>query len=100
MAVVKETVIVEKERRGEFRPFSRKPLGIVGTVPQGWIEGNPGEFAPGAAETDPTVLVQQLVPRLTIDQIEGLLLQRLGLEEKPARVGSIETASLVWERSR
>lgn len=81
----------------KFKTFTNEDIGIGGVVPEGWVEKSPGEFRRDMSDTDQTVLIQQAVPGVTVEQLKTLLTPQLGLKELPESVGSIKTANLTWD---
>ncbi len=75
-------------------PFAQR--GFSGVVPQGWVETEPGVFAPHAPDSVRTVLVQLSSPGATLDQVKGELLSYLGQETFPEQAGTHSTEHFTW----
>ena len=79
-------------------PFTDRLYGFATRVPVGWIEVQPGTFVKGASHSGlpSTVLMLQLVPLLSIEQVADLLTPALGLERLPDACEMIVSGTLAW----
>ena len=78
----------------ELVPFADNELGISGLVPSGWNELEPGVYARGNPEVDPTLLAQISRPSAEADEVIGELLAEFGASSLPDPVRTIETEAL------
>ena len=81
----------------ELVPFADDELGISGLVPSGWIELEPGVYARGNPEVDPTLLAQIARPSAKADEVIGELLAEFGASSLPDPVRTIETEASIWQ---
>lgn len=81
----------------ELAPFANEDLGISGVVPSGWNELEPGVYARGNPEVDPTLIVQQTAPGESAESLALSILSNFGVTELPAEpMDSYESAALAW----
>ena len=73
--------------------FESEAFGITGLVPDGWVELAPGAYAKNALGE--TAIIQQAAP-LSQDQLLGLLVGQLQLDETPASTGTREAQGFTW----
>lgn len=76
-----------------LQPFVNTDFGISGLVPDGWIEIAPSAFSKTALGE--TVIIQQAAP-IGPDQLLGLLVGQLQLDEPPASSGTREAQGFTW----
>jgi len=79
-------------------PFTDRLCGFTTRVPNGWIEVQPGTYVDGASSSGlpSTVLMLQLIPLLTIEQVEDLLAPALGLQRFPDACETMAAGTLAW----
>jgi CubicO group peptidase (beta-lactamase class C family) len=79
-------------------PFTDRFYGFATRVPVGWIEVQPGTFVEGASSSGSpsTVLMLQLVPLLSMEQVADLLAPALGLERFPDACETTAGGTLAW----
>ncbi len=80
-----------------LEPFARPDLGFSGIAPGGWIETTPGEFARGGSRTDHTILIQQVFPGKTVQDVLEVGSAEFGIKEPPAASAQLYGASLTWD---
>lgn len=81
----------------ELAPFANEDLGISGVVPSGWNELEPGVYARGNPEVDPTLIVQQTAPGESAESLALSILSNFGVSELPAEpMDGYESAALAW----
>jgi pimeloyl-ACP methyl ester carboxylesterase len=78
-------------------PYSSETFGISGVVPEGWSEASPGSYTRGNSASDLTVLIQKSYPGMTMDDLLGVLLPALTIEELPESSGTLETEGFTWD---
>jgi imidazolonepropionase-like amidohydrolase len=80
-----------------MEPVTLDTLGISGLAPAGWKELEPGIFARGNPDTDPTMLLQLAAPETSSEELALSVLARFGVTELPAQPFlSHESAALAW----
>ena len=79
-------------------PFVSEEMGVSGIAPIGWGQVEPGRFVRGGAERieDHMELHQKSAP-LTLEELNAVLLEQIGLEELPESTGTYEGAALNWD---
>ncbi len=81
----------------ELVPFADDELGISSLVPSGWDELEPGVYARGNPEVDPTMLLQLSAPGKDAETLALSVLANFGVSELPAEPFlSYESAALAW----
>jgi hypothetical protein len=81
----------------ELVPFADDDLGISGLVPSGWNELEPGVYARGNPEQDPTLIAQLSAPGESAESLALSVLANFGVSELPAEpMDSYESAALAW----
>jgi hypothetical protein len=81
----------------ELVPYADDQLGISGLVPSGWNELEPGVYARGNPEVDPTLLLQLAAPGKSAEDFALTVLADFGVTELPEPMDSYESAALAWE---
>jgi predicted amidohydrolase YtcJ len=81
----------------ELVPFADEKLGISGLVPTGWSELEPGVYARGNPEVDPTLLLQLAAPGKSAEDFALTVLADFGVTELPGSMDSYGSAALTWE---
>ena len=72
-------------------------FGIRGLAPAGWKELEPGIFARGNPELDPTMLFQLSAPDKSGEELALSVLARFGVTELPVKpFNNYESAALAW----
>jgi imidazolonepropionase-like amidohydrolase len=80
-----------------MQPVTIDAFGISGLAPAGWNELEPGVFARGNPDQDPTMLLQMAAPETEAESLALSVLSRFGISELPAEpFGSYESAALTW----
>jgi hypothetical protein len=80
-----------------MEPVTIDALGISGLAPAGWNELEPGIFARGNPDVDPTMLLQLAAPGARSDELALSVLGRFGVTELPAEPFlTLESAALAW----
>jgi hypothetical protein len=80
-----------------MEPVTLDALGISGLVPAGWKELEPGIFARGNPDVDPTMLLQLSAPNTSAEELALNVLSRFGVAELPAEpFRRFESATLAW----
>lgn len=81
----------------ELEPYEKSELGISGVLPKGWNEVQPGVYARGNPEVDPTMIVQLAAPGESAESLALAALGNFGVSELPAEPkDSYESESLGW----
>lgn len=80
----------------ELIPFANDESGISGLVPSGWNELEPGVYARGNPEVDPTLLLQLAAPGMSAEDLALTVLADFGVTELPGPMDSYESATLTW----
>jgi hypothetical protein len=81
----------------ELAPFANDELGISGLAPSGWSELEPGVYARGNPDVDPTMLLQLSAPGTDAETLALSVLANFGVSELPAEpFFSYESAALAW----
>jgi hypothetical protein len=81
----------------ELVPFANDDLGISGLAPSGWNELEPGVYARGNPEQDPTLIVQLSGSGESAESLALSVLGNFGVSELPAEpIDSYESAALAW----
>jgi hypothetical protein len=89
----------EAEAQGAvtMEPVSLDALGIIGLAPGGWKELEPGIFARGNPDVDPTMLLQLAAPGESAESLALSVSANFGVTELPAEpFGRHESAALAW----
>jgi imidazolonepropionase-like amidohydrolase len=89
----------EAEAQGAvtMEPVTIDALGISGLVPGGWQELEPGIFARGNPDVDPTMLLQLAAHGTSAEDLAQSILAKFGISELPAEpFGSHDSAALSW----
>jgi hypothetical protein len=76
--------------------FTDNTLGISGLKPDGWTELQPGVFLRGASIADATLILYDVEPDITLEELVPLMLPQLGIDALPEPVGITETAAFSW----
>jgi Amidohydrolase family len=72
-------------------------FGLNGLAPRGWQELEPGVFARGNPDDDPTLLLQMSAVDTSSEELAIAVLARFGITELPAQpFTSYESAALSW----
>jgi imidazolonepropionase-like amidohydrolase len=80
-----------------MQPVTIAAFGISGLAPAGWNELEPGVFARGNPDQDPTMLLQMAAPETEAQSLALSVLGRFGVTELPAEpFGSYDSAALAW----
>ena len=80
-----------------MEPVTLAAFGLQGLVPAGWKELEPGVFARGNPDTDPTILLQMSTPGKASEELALSVLGRFGVTELPTRpFGNYESAAFAW----
>jgi len=80
-----------------MEPVSLTAFGLRGLAPAGWKELEPGIYARGNPDVDPTILLQMSAPGKPSEELALSVLGRFGVTELPSTpFGSYESASLAW----
>jgi pimeloyl-ACP methyl ester carboxylesterase len=64
-------------------PFENELFGIMGVVPEGWMEVTAGTYSRGSSGLDQTVIIQQAALGVSAEQLLGVLASQLGWESVP-----------------
>ena len=70
---------------------------FAGVAPAGWNVLEPGVFARGNPEVDPTVFVQLAAPNTGAQALAAGVLERYGITELGAPSDRFESEHLVWD---
>lgn len=81
----------------ELVPFADDQQGISGLAPAGWNELEPGVYARGNPEVDPTLLLQLAAPGMSAEDFALTVLADFGVTELPEPMDSYQSAALTWE---
>jgi hypothetical protein len=81
----------------ELVPFADDELGVSGLAPTGWNELEPGVYARGNPEVDPTLLLQLAAPGKSAEDFALTVLADFGVTELPGSMDSYGSAALTWE---
>ena len=80
-----------------MEPVTMDTFGIRGLAPAGWKELEPGIFARGNPELDPTMLFQLSAPDKSGEELALSVLARFGVTELPVKpFNNYESAALAW----
>jgi hypothetical protein len=80
-----------------MEPVTLDAFGISGLAPVGWKELEPGVYARGNPDVDPTMLLQLSAPGTSAESLALSALANFGLTELPAEpFGDYESATLAW----
>jgi hypothetical protein len=80
-----------------MEPVTLEALGIRALAPAGWRELEPGIFARGNPDVDPTMLLQTAAPGVSADELALAVLARFGVSELPGEpFRRFESPHLVW----
>jgi imidazolonepropionase-like amidohydrolase len=80
-----------------MEPVTIDAFGISGLAPTGWKELEPGVFARGNPDEDPTLLLQMAASDSEAESLAQSVLGRFGVSELPEEpFGSYESAALAW----
>ena len=80
-----------------LEPVTIDALGISGLAPAGWKELEPGIFARGNPDEDPTMLLQLSAAGARSEELALSVLARFGVSELPAEPFlTYESAALAW----
>jgi len=80
-----------------MEPVTIEERGISGLAPAGWRELEPGIFARGNPDEDPTMLLQLSAPETSSEELALSVLARFGVSEVPAEPFlTYESAALAW----
>lgn len=80
-----------------FGDVTLNSVGVKGIVPEGWAQAGDGRFSRNAFPGDPTALYEESFPFADADALKLVLSSELGIEAFPARVGTLESAQLIWD---
>lgn len=81
----------------KLEPYENSELGISGLLPKGWNELEPGAYARGNPDEDPTLIVQLSAPGQSAESLALSVLGNFGVTELPAEpMDSYESAALAW----
>jgi len=81
-----------------MEPVAIDNFGFSGLAPAGWQELEPGIFARGNPDTDPTILLQIAAPSTSSEELALSVLARFGVTELPAEpfMSFESAAALNW----
>ncbi len=80
-----------------MEPVTIDAAGISGLAPAGWRELEPGVFARGNPDVDPTMLLQLAAPGANAEELALSALVNFGVAELPAEpFRTFESAALAW----
>ena len=80
-----------------MEPVTLDAFGISGLAPGGWRELEPGVYARGNPDVDPTILLQLSAPGTDAETLALSVLANFGVSELPAEPFlSYEPAALAW----
>jgi hypothetical protein len=80
-----------------MQPVAIDAFGIAGLAPEGWKEIEPGIFARGNPNVDPTMLLQLSAPEVSSEDLALDALSRFGVQELPAEPFlAHQSAALSW----
>lgn len=80
-----------------MEPVTSNDFGFSGLAPAGWLELEPGIFARGNPDTDPTMLLQMAAPGTSSEELALSVLARFGVTALPAEpFTNFESAALAW----
>jgi len=79
----------------ELEPFVSEEMDISGAIPAGWEDQGNGVYLRGASSMDATVLIVQGGP-ISADELLGLYVELLALDEMPEIAGEREANGLTW----
>jgi len=78
-------------------PYTSQSLGISSLVPSDWAPFWPsGMFVREMPQSDPTFLMFNVIPGITIDQLMATIIASTGLQESPASSGNKGTEAFNW----
>lgn len=80
-----------------MEPVTFAAFGMQGLAPAGWKELEPGIFARGDPDVDPTILMQMSAAGKSSEELALTVLGRFGVMELPSKpFGNYESTPLAW----
>lgn len=80
-----------------MEPVTLAAFGLQGLAPAGWKELEPGIFARGDPDVDPTILMQMSAAGKSSEELALTVLGRFGVMELPSKpFGNYESTALAW----
>jgi len=81
-----------------MEPYTSQEYGLRGVAPAGWVEGEPSSFYRGTWPQDPTQLMEQAFPGMTLEWVTiQTVLPGLRRQALPASTGTRSSPGLTWQ---